>query len=71
MEQTIARFEIGESTKDDLKLPKRLNQNHKYEEYTIDGCSEDQKKCYLILYNILNAGMTFPRLQMYRNVLLP
>jgi len=52
MEQTIARFEIGESTKDDLKLPKRLNQNHKYEEYTIDGCSEDQKKVlsYIIQY---------------------
>ena len=44
MEQTISKFENDESTRDDLKLPKRLNQKCKYEEYIIDGCSEDQKK---------------------------
>lgn len=44
MEQTIAKFEIEESTRDELTIPQRLNQNHKLEEYTIDACSEDQKQ---------------------------
>ena len=52
MEQTIAKFEMEENTKNDLKISQRLNQHHKYEEYTIDGCSEDQKKCCLIFYSI-------------------
>ena len=44
MEQTIADFEMKENTKDELMIPKRLNQEHKLEEYSIDACSEDQKK---------------------------
>ena len=52
MEQTIAKFEMKENTKDDLKIPQRLNEHHIYEEYTIDACSEDQKKVmsYILQY---------------------
>ena len=52
MEQTIAKLEMEENTKDGLKIPQRLNQHHKYKEYTIDGCSEDQKKVlsYILQY---------------------
>ena len=41
MEQTIAKFETEENLKDILKIPQRLNHHQKYEEYTIDGTSED------------------------------
>ena len=49
-----------------MVLPKRLNQQHKLEEYSIDACSEEQKKVLLYilqyikkLYEIANS----PKLQ--------
>jgi hypothetical protein len=44
LEQTIAQFDMEEDNSEELKIPKRLNQEHKYEEYSIDACSKDQKK---------------------------
>ena len=52
LEQTIAEFEKEKSTKDELAIPQRLNQQHVLEEYSIDACSEDQKKVlsYILQY---------------------
>ena len=52
LEQTIAKFEKEKSTKDELSIPQRLNQQHVMEEYSIDACSEDQKKVlsYILQY---------------------
>ena len=52
MEQTIAQFEMEKNTRSELLLPQRLNQQHKLEEYSIDACSEDQKKVlsYILQY---------------------
>ena len=43
---------MGESSKEKLVLPQRFNQHNKLEEYTIDACSENQKKVlsYILLY---------------------
>lgn len=51
MDKTIAQFET-ENTKEKLKIPKRLNQHHQLEEYTIDACSKDQKEvlAYILQY---------------------
>ena len=61
MEQTIANFEMEENTKNDLKIPQRLNQHYKYEEYTIDGCSEDQKKVLSYILQYLKNWHDLPK----------
>ena len=52
LEQTIANFEMEKNTKKDLILPQRLTQQHKLEEYSIDGCRKDQKEvlAYILQY---------------------
>ena len=44
MDETIAQFVTEESTKDELIIPQRLNQQHQFEEFKIDTCREDQKE---------------------------
>ena len=41
--KTIAEYEMGDTTKNKLFLPERLNQQHKFKEYSIDACGKDQK----------------------------
>ena len=52
LEETIAQLEFEETVRDEIKIPHRLNQQHKYEEYSIDACSNDQKKVlsYILQY---------------------
>src|SRR5687768_10406585 len=52
MEKTVAQVEIVGNTSNELRIPLRLNQQHKFEEYSIDDCSDDQKKVlsYILQY---------------------
>ena len=52
LERSLDHIEIEKGTKEELILPQRLNQQHKLEEYSIDACSEDQKKVlsYILQY---------------------
>ena len=52
MEQTIAKFEMRETTRNNLIIPQRLTQQHKLEEYSIDACREYQKEVlsYILQY---------------------
>ena len=58
--KTIAEYEMGDTTREKLLFPKRLNQQHKLEKYSIDACSEDQKKYYLTFYSISKSAMKLP-----------
>jgi energy-coupling factor transporter ATP-binding protein EcfA2 len=50
---------MEEDNSEELKIPKRLNQEHKYEEYSIDTCSKDQKE---VLSYILQHLKTWNKL---------
>ena len=52
MEQTIAEFQTGVNTRNDLLIPQRMTQQHKLEDYSIDTCREDQKEvlAYILQY---------------------
>ena len=52
MEQTIDHLENKNNNNNDLSIPQRFNQQHKWEEYTIDACREDQKQilAYILKY---------------------
>src|SRR6478735_6931004 len=52
MEQAIDHSENKDNDNNDLSIPQRLNQQHKWEEYTIDACREDQKQilAYILKY---------------------
>ena len=57
---------MGDTTKERLLLPKRLNQQHKLEQYSIDACSEDQKRVLLYILQYFKKWCdfaTFPILQ--------
>ena len=52
MEQAIDQSENKDNSNNDLSIPQRFNQQHKWEEYTIDACREDQKQilAYILKY---------------------
>ena len=52
MEQAIDHLENKDKNNNDLSIPQRFNQQHKWEEYTIDACTEDQKQilAYILKY---------------------
>ena len=52
MEQAIDQSENKDNSNNDLSIPQRFNQQHKWEEYTIDACREDQKHilAYILKY---------------------
>jgi len=52
MEQSINHLENKDNNNKDLSIPQRFNQQHKWEEYTIDACREDQKQilAYILKY---------------------
>src|SRR5687767_12220973 len=52
MEKTIHHFEMEENSKNELTIPLRMNQQHKFEEYNIEFCREDQKEvlAYILQY---------------------
>ena len=52
MEETIAKYEMGENKRNDLLIPQRMTQQHKLEDYSIDDCRDDQKEVlsYILQY---------------------
>ena len=44
MEETIAKYEMGENKKNNLLIPQKMTQQHKLEDYSIDDCRDDQKE---------------------------
>ena len=52
MEKTIHHFEMEKNSKDELTIPLRMNQQHKFEEHNIESCREDQKEvlAYILQY---------------------
>ena len=52
MEQIIAKFEMGEDTKNDILIPQRMTQQHRMEDYSIDTCRDEQKDVlsYILQY---------------------
>ena len=50
--KTIANYELGENTRNELIIPQRMTQQHTLEEYSIDDCRDDQKKIlsYILQY---------------------
>ena len=61
MEQTIAKYQSGESAKNDLIISHRLNQQHKLEEYTIDACRDDQKEVLSYILQYLKEWIELPK----------
>src|SRR5687768_1567307 len=52
MQDTIAKYDTGENTENDLLILQRKTQQHKLEDYSIDSCRNDQKEvlAYILQY---------------------
>src|SRR5687768_10498338 len=52
MQDTIAKYDTGENTENDLLILQRKTQQHKLEDYSIDTCRNDQKEvlAYILQY---------------------